>query len=660
MLNVMIPVSLNDSLISGDLRIVRAHCRKKQRYMQTLSTLTFAGLIDVMAQRANTKNTSAQSLANQVSALRGFMSNFRLRDDSPVGSHLRTSYYKNLATHLENLSAQGRIGSYIANRKSILGRCHGLVLELDRVEAAKNSAPTPFQVALSDLFSRGFSQKKIAVDAGVSLASVKRWLNGITPSVKALPSLRRLETYFGLEPGALIDLTPVTSRGYQSSVGETPQIAYRQRLSVASRKPYALTHISPGLQQQWLEFLRYKTDKLTDLERQKSARWSLAKESPRRRSEKLWFCFLGQEYAATASINWLHVSYFLGWLAMPRETEGGGLSSANVQSLAWLMFPRFLKSYVAWRIKQSGGAYHAGIVSFLKFVRGLTHSRTGYLTQSPELISTLPDEYRPNDWLQFSKAAFEWVTTAMAQLSEEDLESDENGCSRSSMEPIQAVLELSRPMEAVADMVLRMKAERPATGGEQEAIWLRDVVLIKILASNPLRAKNLKLMTYLVDNTGNLYQTTEGAWRLRLPRKAFKNFRGAAKHRDYDMPVDQSAWSDIERYLREYRSMLKHADTCSYVFLSSNGGHSGAWDGLNRRVGELTRRYLLRCPGAGPHVFRHIVATSILKSSPNDWQTAALVLHDKVETVEKHYAHLRTSDGGTRMLHLLESAFQRM
>lgn len=660
MLNVLIPVSLNDSLMPKSSRVVRAHCRKKKRHMQTHSTITFAGLIEVMAQRANADNTSAQSLSNLVSALRGFLADLNLTDDSPIGSHLRTLYYRNIAKHLDNLRVQERKSSYIANRKSMLSRWHALVVELDRAEAAKNAAPTPLQSALQELFSKGFSKTKIASDAGVSLASVRRWLAGVTPRAKAAPSLRRLEAYFGLEPGALIDLTPVTLHGYRARVGETPQIAYRQRLSAASKKPYALTDASAQLKEQWLEFLRYKTDKLTDLERQKSARWSVAKESSRRRSEKLWFCFLGQEYVATASINWLHVSYFLGWLAMPREDEGAGLSAANVQSLAWLMFPRFLKSYVAWRIKQSGGAYHAGIVSLLKFVRGLTHPRTGYLTQTPEVIATLPEEHQPKDWRQFSQAAFDWVTTAMAQLSEEGLESEENGCSRSSMEPIQAVLELPKPMEAVADMVQRMKAERPATGGEQEAIWLRDLVLIKILASNPLRAKNLKLMTYLADNSGNLYQTADGAWRLRFPRRAFKNFRGAARHRDYDMPVDKSAWYDIERYIREFRPMLKHADTCPYLFLSSNGEYAGAWDGLNRRVAELTRRYLWRCPGVGPHVFRHIVATSILKSSPNDWQTAALVLHDKVETVEKHYAHLRTSDGGTRMLGLLESAFQRM
>ena len=47
------------------------------------------------------------------------------------------------------------------------------------------------------------------------------------------------------------------------------------------------------------------------------------------------------------------------------------------------------------------------------------------------------------------------------------------------------------------------------------------------------------------------------------------------------------------------------------------------------------------------------MGTSILKASPNDWSTAALVLHDNEETVRKHYAHLRSTDGAERMLMLL-------
>lgn len=48
-------------------------------------------------------------------------------------------------------------------------------------------------------------------------------------------------------------------------------------------------------------------------------------------------------------------------------------------------------------------------------------------------------------------------------------------------------------------------------------------------------------------------------------------------------------------------------------------------------------------------LFRHIVATAILKASGGDFKTAALVLYDRVATVEKHYAFLTANEGGERM-----------
>ncbi|WP_296499679.1 hypothetical protein [Rhodoferax sp.] len=84
------------------------------------------------------------------------------------------------------------------------------------------------------------------------------------------------------------------------------------------------------------------------------------------------------------------------------------------------------------------------------------------------------------------------------------------------------------------------------------------------------------------------------------------------------------------------------------------------WVDLGGRVKELTARYLYRCAGVGCHSFRHIVATSILKASGGDFKTSALVLCDRISTVEKHYAFLTASVGGDRMSELLASSFRRM
>ena len=58
-----------------------------------------------------------------------------------------------------------------------------------------------------------------------------------------------------------------------------------------------------------------------------------------------------------------------------------------------------------------------------------------------------------------------------------------------------------------------------------------------------------------------------------------------------------------------------------------------------------TRQFIPGCPGFGPHAVRHIVATDYIKNNPNGFQIAADVLHDKLQTVLTHYAHLKAADG---------------
>ena len=79
---------------------------------------------------------------------------------------------------------------------------------------------------------------------------------------------------------------------------------------------------------------------------------------------------------------------------------------------------------------------------------------------------------------------------------------------------------------------------------------------------------------------------------------------------------------------------------------------SGNWiaDGLSARVRVVTARYAPDTDGFGPHAFRHIVATDHLKRHPQDYMTVAQLLHDKLATVMKAYAHLKVDDG-LRTLH---------
>lgn len=216
-------------------------------------------------------------------------------------------------------------------------------------------------------------------------------------------------------------------------------------------------------------------------------------------------------------------------------------------------------------------------------------------------------------------------------------------------------------MRAVTDMV-RRKGRQPdlRQAGLTEAIWARDILLIKLLASNPLRAKNMVLLTYRTDNTGELFQTRDGALAYFHRTREIRKSGRCCKRHTVRHANSRNRLGDIERYLKRYRQQFPNANSLDYVFLSSESkAHPDSWESLNRRVFKLSKVYLWPYKGSGPHAFRYINGTAILKAQPGAWSLAAQVLHDREETAA-HYAHLRGCDGAERAHALMNNEFAGM
>lgn len=640
----VLPVPLHDTSPAPGRHRFRA-----PRRPMSLPSLTFAQLKARMSERSHAgHNISAKSLPNALSALAQFMHERGCTDDQPIGTVLRAGYYRALAAHIAALKAEQRSAEYIRNRKTLLKRWRELLLELDRAAAAQTGSETPFQRALNELFDGAPALKTIAARTGVPLATLKRWRKGSLPKRKALHHVQSLERYFGQAPGTLSEpLWPRSTSALQNGSSKpAPQqrIPYRERLCVQSKLEYALRNPSPELRAQWSDLLAHKTSVLgSGLKRYKKGKWSVTHRPVKRARELLhWYAcvtVLGRAmYCPTAAINWCHVSQYLGWLGIPEAEGGAGVLPGCNQSLVCLTDVPNLERYVEWKVARSGGVLHRGISGFLKLVASLCHPVHGYLTQARSQFSDHPDATSEGGWAQRCQRAFE-SARALLQQVEEGLQSSRDSCA-----PIAYILSLANPLSAVVDAITRMDAARPSTGGQAEAIWARDRLMLKLLASNPLRAKNLKLLTVFQSASGEPAQLrkVDGQWRIGIDRKDFKNMAGAAKDRVYDMPVRPEVCGDLETYLRVYRPLL--ADTTNPYLLVSSASPAGPMHGLNRRFEALSRRYFAQCPGVGPHAMRHIVATTILKMHPNAWAAAAYVLHDQEETVRKHYSHLCGDD----------------
>ena len=650
----------------------RAPSRVRKHQMDSLR-FTYADLRTELSRQISAGiGPAASSEPNLNSALTGFLQDRGIPESDVIASTLRASFYKNLTAHLTKLREQGRSGPYISNRKNHLAHWRKCLLEADRSSSSKLEQASPFQKAIQELIARGSTVTGTSRATGVPHCTLKRWLKGAAPNRISLKWVPRLEFYFAVPTGTLLDLVPQGVHTPPRHQLEAALVEYRERQKANNKLEYAIKEPCVRLRREWAALLAYKTSitkavrrpmvdasdrrcrtraRTDRLAKQRAARWSTTPLPIEKRTEKNWYAFQGESYVATASICWTYVAQFLGWLTLSAERGGLGFSREAAETLANLTRDDLIEEYIQWRVERAGGIHHNGVKTWLTFIRGLCNPETGYLTQSFEQFRDLGLSETDEEWREDCKATYNFVIEVAADVA--------NVLTRS-RDPFKAIgpaLELANPLDAIADAIARLDADRPTTGGVQEAVWARDRLLIKLLASNPLRDKNIRMLKFQEGDEGNL-RKVNGEWRISIPRHEFKNAKGAAKNRSYDMPVRKEVWGDIERYLRDYRPQLA-SPANPYLFVSSVQS-DGPWYSLRRRFAILTRAYMAGCPGVGPHAMRHIVATSILKQRPNDWAAAAWALHDLEETVKKHYVHLRSDDAERWMGPAMDAPFSRM
>ena len=615
-----------------------------------MSPITYPQLRTAMQQELGQHSPSNQVLSNLGSALNQYLADLAIPPEANVGVEFRTSYHKLTARHLASMREAGRSEQSIRDRKSRLKRWRTLFLQFASAQAAENHTPTPFANALNEALPTGLSLKLLADQSGVSVASLRRWRQGVLPTNRSLPSLRRLERFLALPEGQLVDFIDKKIGGSTETTTSAKTFAYREHVKDLSKTPYRLKDASEPLRVSWRAFLEYKSSVLTfDFKRNGRGRWNPSPLHPGLdQVAKKWFAFndLG-EHVPSANLNWGYTSSFFGWL-----TKYSGRTT-SVDTIAWLADPAALTGYIKWLLKRSHQQPNTGHVTFVAFILSLMHPETGYLTQNKDLRLSLPNPASEEQWSQMCSQSFTQLKGYKRQLQREAKKS------RDPRDAVEHIISLPDPLLALQDMRNRLRANRPTAGTFQEAIWGRDLALISLMLCSPLRAKNLKHLKYHSSKELHLRKKSNGTWELYVPKEEFKNVDGAAKDRDYRIELDSAIYRDLEAYLTHFRPMLLNGNTSvtDLLFVTQERGPKNLpWHSLNRRIEALTKRYLMRCPGVGPHTIRHLIATAIIKKT-GEFNTAALVLHDREETVRKHYAHLLTEDGNTRYRSLFPSLF---
>jgi hypothetical protein len=651
------------SLLASQTTKPGATARKKSLH----KPLTYDQLFESISRQASLLEVKPQTAANRASALRIFMKVHSLHTHDVVGAELRANFSTACSALGSDLHADGRSPRDVSNTVSMLRRVHEMVLAADRVSAASQDQLAPFTKAVRAVMDEQ-AVKRVARQAGIPVDMLYGWLKGKQPRPSNTRYLTRLESFFGIEQSTFAGLAGV-SGGVRlpQQVGVPPRNTYRERLSNQSRARF---FFAPGpespLRLQWTALLQYKTEAVpSTLVRGPAGRWTFSPVAAKQARASNWFTFLDGKEVPSANVNWNHVAGYLGFLALPVTAGGKAIAADELNTLAWFALPDWIEEYLSWRKARSGGSHSRHILTFLGLLIWLTRPGDGYLFQLPEMMGTLPERFQRGTWRDMCERQHTYCFKLRNALTAEAV------TIRDPFAPVRPMLDQEQPLDAIADMISRMRLARPCGGApSSEAIWARDIFLVKLLASNPLRLRNLACLVWepsFVDGYHRLdqpclYKKTDGSWWIFISRTLLKNRRGTRVVKDYDAPIHDSAWRDLERYLFKHRNVLMCSPT-NLVFLTrkrdKNKPHV-PWMEIVHTINLLTKRYLWKCNGVGPHAFRHIVATAILKAPLGTTKTAALVLNDKESTVEAAYSGLVSRDGNEQMFKLLDSSFKRM
>lgn len=618
---------------------------------------TYSQLIDTHIARLHAETTSkhvTQMARNHMTALRGFLTSVGKRESSPIGNEMVGEFDTTLKAHLSTVDIGERSKR---DRRSILTSWRQTFERMGATpdepvrgrERRQASSPpltmTPFEHGLREALKHSnLTPKRAALVAGISTSALGRWSRGALPNVRTLASLHALERTLSLPFGHLAELLAKT----QALSAPVHRNEYRERLRTRNEK-YRLKpeELSDDFRVEWQRLLHHKCSMRTDgMQRHANGRWTPTSSDTTARAVPHITTFNGNHFGS-ANVLWSHVSSFLGYL---RNTPSLGVLGVPPQprpSLAWLVVPELLDSYLASLTERSGGLTHRGHAVFCTAVSALTHATHGFLTQSSTLVDQLSEEtIKKRDWKDLCqeahKTAREWKSSS-------------TDVSRDPTTPIQFLLDQVNPLAPIFTAMERLRARGNAaiSGSQEEALARRDELLLGLLISNPLRMKNIIELAVLPDNSGNVYQTNNAQWRLRLPRAAFKNGkRSSLQTQKYDVRIAHWLHPLLSDYVEHFRPVLARPTSPNNLFLSKHGNQL---NDMSHCVRRLTRVLIPGSGGFGPHAFRHLVATDWLTRNPSDFLTVAELLNDSIEVVMKTYAHLKKDDALTRHADQLES-----
>lgn len=603
---------------------------------------TYTDLWRFHVTRLNEAQKSDQEFRNHSSALNLFCGVAGKTIASGCGNDFSDRFESILSRMVELLVARGLATASIANKVSYIRA----IRETYRVMLYNVILTGNFREVLAGLCeANNITPVMLAKAIGAPKGSVHSWISrGSIPKATSRENIHKIERFFNLSAGSLVSKIYAYCTSHEPREEKTPRLESRVKRYNLSKDHYIYKEPNLVVRKEWLELLNFYTAPylLNGLER--NTIWRV-KDAENVTTYCGWEAQTSNGVCVTAHIRWMAVASFLGFLIRDKEHGGKGMDENNL-SLALLTDARLLIDYIEFKRERSG-RYTGEIERILAFWSSLLREHTGFLWQHAQYGKRLPAQVKEEDWQNWCNENNNSIHAMMKGFRK----GGHIQKGRNPQEPIEDILAENNPIKVLVKMTERMARqvtleERPIL----KAIRKRNLLLVKMLISNPLRVHHFSIMTYRQDNKGNLYQDSSGAWHLRFRPDDFKNQRGAASG-EYDVAFPEWLNNDIREYLFIYRNILANPQESDRVFLPSKAHGRGKnklyWEPnkISGCVRELTKKFIPGSPGFGTHAFRHIVATDYIKNNPNGFQIVANILHDRLDTVMKEYAHLKVADG---------------
>lgn len=687
---LLVDASLDKLTVSTDPPRPRQY-RRTQPAIVGKSLVTYGDLKDRGRVWLRQNGYSEASIASYLSGLNAYMKYFTRNNNDPAAGEFGTNFAVQLQAFLKATGREKVVASMLRLWSTIY-------CDLQQ----SNLLPSTFAEALTKIVNEsGRTKADIARSAGLKFASTLwGWMAGdfmptdpakvakLEEVLAVLPGTLSLKLTFhrarrvtnipiewwperwqksfrsyghqrdkviALIPpsslsGSLEDLKPIFDKALQKSLNGEGELPYRQKLMKLRVKQYRLRYKNwpDSLKSEFLELKEYKTAPSGLRNKKRRGRW----------------------VETTANIAQTQLESFFGFLCQPidhddPELRGLGLGSERL-TLAWLAVQDVVEKYLEFSFVRSC-SYSTGTETFVGTWIALLQPESGWLWLHAELLDRLPKQQR-----QLVDAAGGWenhCVNVCSELRDSITSLKRNGQlerTREPMAPIGPILDHHEPLSLINNALLQNKRdlynrERPNEifSPQLAAAW-RDHFLISFLSCLPLRAKHWGLLTYKEDGSGYLQKHSDGWW-LVIPYDDFKNVRNTKiftpHRRERILTLRFSELEPLgrlvpllERYLELARPII--VGEGSFLFPTREGKpltsplvylHVKAW--TQQYLSQYSSRKL-GIKGVfpfGPHAFRDIVATHIIKTT-GLIALAANILLDSEELVLKHYARFLPED----------------